>query len=127
MILELGMLVAAAAGLSALGRSSQNSGKGDTDMIYYRTKDGRADYGFSIEQQNDGSLRAYIENMPSYGSRDTSLLTTHRLTDGNRHYVCWSKSIYDPEAMKSVVALWSDATQKYIRTGTTIDQQMRRR
>ena len=92
--------------------------------IYYRTKDGRADYGFTFEKQWDGSLRAYIDSMPSYGSRDTGAHTTHRLSSGGRHYICWNRKIYDEDDLRAVVALWSDATQKYIRTGITIDEQM---
>jgi hypothetical protein len=45
-------------------------------------------YGFSFESQSDGTVRAYIDRMPSYGSRSTSLHDTHRRIDGSRYYVC---------------------------------------
>lgn len=94
--------------------------------IYYRTKDGLADYKFSFEDIGDG-YRAYIVDMPSYGSRDQGLHTTHRLRDNrNRYYVCWSKPLYTLDDLKKVVALWSDYTQIYIKTGRTIDQQVAR-
>lgn len=91
--------------------------------IKYRTKDGIADYEFSFEPVGEG-YRAYIVNMPSYGTRDTRLSVTHRLVSGNRYYVCWDKPLHTVENLKKVVALWSDLTQAYIRTGRTIDQQM---
>ena len=85
---------------------------------YYRTKDGRADYSFSFEEQSDGYWRAYIEHQPSYGNRSDSSHIVHRLTDGNRHYVCWSGPLRSLAEAKQVAALWADTTQKYIRTGT---------
>ncbi len=86
-------------------------------VIYYRTKDGRADYGFSIERQPDGSYRAYIVSHPSYGRRDTSLHVTHRLQDGSRYYVCWTNRLETEQQARQVAALWADATQEYIKHG----------
>lgn len=123
MFLEIGL---ALLGLKALSQSRNQEGERMNKRIYYRTKDGRADYGFTLEEQNDGSLRAYVDSMPSYGSRSTSLHTTHRLTDGGRHYICWDRKIYNEESLKAVVASWSDKTQEYIKTGVTIDEQVRR-
>ncbi len=124
MLLEIGLTLL---GLKALSGSRNPQGEKMKKRIFYRTKDGQADYGFSLEEQNDGSLRAYVDSMPSYGSRSTSLHTTHRLPDGGRHYVCWNLKLHDEEDLKKVVAVWSDATQTYIKTGVTIDEQMRNR
>jgi hypothetical protein len=88
--------------------------------IKYRTKDGRADYEFSFEQEWNGDWRAYIVSQPSYGSRATDAHSTHRLTDHGRRYVCWDSPIRSRADLKSVVALWSDRTQDYIRYGTPI-------
>jgi len=85
--------------------------------LYYRTKDGRAGYRFSYEQQPDGTWLAYIISQPGYGSRDDGAHSTHRLSDGSRKYVCWSAPIPSLEQAKQVSALWADATQEYIRTG----------
>jgi hypothetical protein len=85
--------------------------------IYYRTKDGRADYGFSIERQSDGSYRPYILSQPSYQGRDSGAHPTHRLSDGGRYYVCWTKKLWSDAEARKVAALWADATQEYIRTG----------
>ena len=93
--------------------------------ICYRTKDGMADYKFSFEKQSDGSLRAYIEGMPSYGARDPDRRVTHRNTDGSRMWVCWDTPIYREDELRQIVAVWSDLTQTYIKTGKTIDEQAR--
>jgi hypothetical protein len=121
MLKQIGLAI-----LEALANSQNQENERMKKDIYYRTKDGRADYGFSFEEQNDGSLRAYIKSMPGYGSRSTNPLTTHRLSDGGRNYVCWSEKIHSEEELKAVVASWSDKTQEYIKTGVTIDEQVRR-
>ena len=86
--------------------------------IYYRTQDGRADYGFSVERQRDGTWRPYITSQPGYGSRAADAHSTHRLTDGaGRSYVCWTHQLQSEPEAKTVAARWADATQQYIRTG----------
>lgn len=84
---------------------------------YYRTSDGLADYRFIFEEQSDGTWRAYIEEQPSYRGRPTDTHSTHRLSDGDRKYVCWTDPLRSLEEAKQVAALWADATQQYIRTG----------
>jgi hypothetical protein len=85
---------------------------------YYRTSDGTADYCFSFEEQLNRTWRAYIEEQPSYQSRETDSSSTHRLTDGRRKYICWTKPLNSLEEAKQVAALWADKTQNYIRTGS---------
>jgi len=85
---------------------------------YYRTSDGSADYQFVFEEQPDGTWRAYIEEQPSYCGRVTDAHSTHRLSDGSRKYVCWTKPLRSIEEAKQVAALWADKTQQYIRTGS---------
>ncbi len=65
---------------------------------YYRTRDDRANYEFSFEQQRDGTWRAYILGQPGYGYRDDDAHSTHRLTDGGRKYVCWTEPLRMPRA-----------------------------
>ena len=84
---------------------------------YYRTRDGRADYRFSIEEQRDGTYRPFILSQPNYGSRSTGAHETHRLTAGGRHYVCWNRPIRSQDEAKGVAARWADATQEYIKSG----------
>jgi hypothetical protein len=85
--------------------------------VFYRTKDGRADYQFSIERQSDGTYRVFIISQPSYGDRSTGAYETHRLTAGGRRYVCWNQPLGSQEDAMSVAALWADATQRYIKSG----------
>jgi hypothetical protein len=87
-------------------------------VVFYRTRDGGSDYGFSIERQSDGTYRPYIASQPTYGSRSTGAHETHRLTGaGGRKFVCWDRPLHSEEEAKTVAALWADATQNYIRTG----------
>ena len=82
----------------------------------YRTCDGAADYGFSIERSG-GEYRIYITRQPAYGRRDTSLHATHRLCDGRRYYVCWTRPIRSVEDAKAVARAWAESTQRYVRSG----------
>ena len=84
----------------------------------YRTRDGQADYSYSIEQQRDGTWRVYIEGQPDYKGRDNDAHTTHRLSDGGRKYICWTAPLQTLGQAKQVAAMWADATQKYIQSGT---------
>jgi hypothetical protein len=84
----------------------------------YRTTDGAADYGFSFEEQADGTWRAYITQQPGYSGRDTDGHTTHRYSDRNgRKYVCWTGPLRNLKEAKLVAAAWADHTQHFIRTG----------
>jgi hypothetical protein len=86
--------------------------------IWYRTKDGLADYEFDFHHTWwSGEYRIYIDSQPSYGSRDTSLHATHRLVDGDRYYICWTTPISSEADARQVSALWADKTQEYIKTG----------
>ena len=87
-------------------------------ILFYRTTDGRADYKFSFERQSGGDWIPFILSQPSYGSRDTDLHPTHRLIDTGRYYVCWTDPLRTLSDAKRVAALWADATQNYIRSGT---------
>lgn len=85
----------------------------------YRTLDGAANYVFAFEEQSDGTWRVYIERQPSYQGRATGAHSTHRLSDGNRKYICWTQPLLSLTAAKQVAAVWADKTQEYIRTGRT--------
>jgi hypothetical protein len=86
--------------------------------VLYRTRDGSADYAFTIEQQADGTYRAYVAYQPDYGNRTTDGHSTHRYQapDG-RKFICWSKSIRSEQDALRVSAAWADATQEYIKSG----------
>ncbi len=89
------------------------------NAIFYRTRDGQADYYFSFERQPDGSWKVFILSQPVYQGRSTSLHDTHRLIDGGRHYICWTTPLWSLEDARNVAALWADKTQEYIATGRT--------
>jgi hypothetical protein len=91
--------------------------------VTYRTRDGEADYEFSLEEQGGRVWRAYIVSQPSYQSRDRSLQATHRLIDEQgRYYVCWSTPVRELDDLKRIAALWSDRTQRYIKDGTPVER-----
>lgn len=81
-------------------------------VIYYRTRDGNADYGFSIERVAGDGYRAYIVSGAAFGR-----YTPHQLSAGGRFYVCWSTPLRSVKAVRVVAARWADATQEYLRTG----------
>jgi hypothetical protein len=85
--------------------------------IFYRTKDGRADYGFTFARLSNGCYRIYIDSHPPYGLRPAGIHATHRLNDGSRQYVCWSGFLRSEEEARKVAALWAEKTQAYIRHG----------
>jgi|GEM_PF-1152636 len=85
--------------------------------VRYRTSDGEEDYVFDFVRRLDG-WRVYIVSSPSYGSRSTGSIETHRLTDGGRRFICWDRPLSTLDDAKSVAALWADATQAYRKTGT---------
>lgn len=95
----------------------QGDAMSNETTIYYRTKDGLADYGFAFSRMSAGFYRVYIVSQPSYGFRDTSVHATHRLTDGDRRYICWTGVLRTEEQARAVAAAWADRTQEYIVSG----------
>jgi tetratricopeptide (TPR) repeat protein len=87
---------------SVTSPSRASSGPDTPGAIRYRTEDGLADYGFSFERRPNGEWRIYITSQPSYEGRDTSLHTTHRVSDGRRHYVCWTAPLWKLKDAKTV-------------------------
>lgn len=84
---------------------------------YYRTRDGRVDYGFDILEQGPNDWRVYIKSQPSYQGRAEDADSTHRLSDSRGVYVCWTDPITSETAAKTVAASWAEGTQRYIGTG----------
>ncbi len=99
-------------------RSTEARQESRTMTTFYRTKDGQADYSFSLERQSGGTWRVYIETQPDYKGRESDAHTTHRLSDGGRKYICWTAPLQSLDQAKQVAAAWADATQKYIRSGS---------
>lgn len=94
---------------------------GRPGRIYYRPHDGSVDYLFDLVTLADGTWRAYIVRQPEYGSRSTGLSATHRLHDSRGYYVCWDHPVPSMDDMKTICALWAEATNGYIASGRSLD------
>lgn len=98
--------------------------KGDPDregktmaVMGYRTQDGLADYGFSIDFLPRIGWRVYIVFQPFHQSDDDSLrLPYQAIDDDGRRYVDWSEKIDSLGDAKTVAALWAELVQSYRRT-----------
>jgi hypothetical protein len=99
------------------------SGKGDPDregktmvVMGYRTQDGLADYGFSIDFLPRIGWRVYIIFQPFHQSDDDSLHLPYQAVDGDgRRYVDWSGKLDNLGDAKTVAALWAELVQGYRR------------
>ena len=89
-------------------------------MATYTTSNGNT-YEFSFERQSNGSVRTYIDRQPSYGSRATDSLSTHRFEDGSRHYICWRPQPTTLRDAQAVAAQWAKRTDRFIRFGVPIE------
>jgi hypothetical protein len=88
--------------------------------------------GFRFRYVNDvkskGRVRVYVEKQPSYRGRGTDSNLIHRYPGkmGSPGYICFkaeSKPCSYSEA-KKLAHQWADATEKYIRTGIPISDQV---
>ena len=97
-----------------------------TEVLFYRTSDNSMDiqFGFKYDYAA-GGWKAYILTPLHYGYRPSDLHSTHRLYDPavQLYYVCWTPLPATLDDCKNVVAMWSDMTVHYIRTGETLDSQ----
>ncbi len=89
----------------------------------YRTKDGNDFFTFTVEQQ-EHSLVAFIESMPTFEERRTDLYLTHRVYDPatGRYYIDSPCRVGSQRQMKLVMQYWAENIQQYIRTGKTFEQ-----
>ena len=109
--------------------------KVDSGSYYniYKTRDGKYYFMFRyilLPRRNTWDID--IMSMPSYGSRDKSYTTTHRL-DSHRPDCAYKICVYAdkaPKDLQSAMKLsmdWAELTYHYIKTGITIDDQIYRR
>jgi hypothetical protein len=121
------VIVAVCAAASSAARPSNSPVGGDAGSTiaptrppararatYYRTKDGRGDFGFTIQQLGGGEYRVYITSYPTEAARCRAL---HRLSDGHGAYICWSAPLRTEDEARRVAAAWADRVQDYLRTG----------
>lgn len=99
----------------------------------YRTKDGKAYFIFRyVLMEYNGYYEIDILSQPNYKGRDSDISVTHRLTS-DRPDCARKICIYASKAPKTLElamrlsADWAELTQTYIKTGKTLDEQIRRR
>ncbi|MGH3944997.1 MAG: hypothetical protein ACRDSI_08140 [Pseudonocardiaceae bacterium] len=84
-------------------------------VMNYRTQDGRADYGFSIEFRPDKGWRIYIISIRSRTAKTTTrnFPTKPSTTDG----VTWTgHRSSQPRRRENNFALWAELAQRYHHT-----------
>ncbi|MGH3274479.1 MAG: hypothetical protein ACRDQX_01820 [Pseudonocardiaceae bacterium] len=85
-------------------------------VMDYRTRDGLADYGFSIEFQSTLGWRAYIVFQPPSQDSDNKSPCPYQATDhSGRSYVDWPAKLDSLGEAKTVAALWAEINERYQR------------
>ncbi|MDQ3764265.1 MAG: hypothetical protein M3460_22610 [Actinomycetota bacterium] len=86
-------------------------------IMDYSTRDGLADYGFSLEFQPGSGWRVYIIFDPFHqGNNDSQNLPYQALDQTRRRYVDWGAKLDSLGDARTVAALWAELTQRYQRT-----------
>jgi hypothetical protein len=82
----------------------------------YRTRDGLADYGFSIEPQSHDGWRVYIIFRPfRCASNDPLQLPYQSVDNKGRCYVNWPSRLDSLGEAKTVAGLWAELVEPYRR------------
>lgn len=85
-------------------------------VMVYRTRDGLADYGFSIDYQPNVGWRVYIVFPPFHQSLDDSLQLPYQSIDRDgRRYVNWTGKLENLGDAKTVATIWAEQVQGYQR------------
>ena len=85
-------------------------------VMDYRTRDGLADYGFSIEFMSDAGWRAYVIFRPFSRSPDQSQdLPYQAIDDKGRRYVDWPHKLNSLGEAKTVAGLWAELVDHFRR------------
>jgi hypothetical protein len=86
-------------------------------VMDYRTQDGLAEYGFSIEFQPGLGWRVYIIFEPfRQGHNDGLGLPYQSIDRDGRRYVDWSSKLDGLGEAKTVATLWAELATRYQRT-----------
>jgi hypothetical protein len=86
-------------------------------VMDYRTRDGLADYGFSIDYEPDRGWRVYIVFVPFRQGDDGELrLPYQTIDDKGRRYVNWPEKLGSLGDARVVAALWAEIAQRYQHT-----------
>src|ERR1700712_3998778 len=97
-----------------LGQLQRRPWRGGQTMIVmdYRTRDGLADYGFSIDFDPGRGWGGYTHFQPFQQGHDDSLQLPYQAIDGNgRRYVDWSEKVDSLADAKTVAELWAEVAQ----------------
>lgn len=90
--------------------------EGTMAVMDYRTRDGLADYGFSIEHQSNTGWRVCIIFQPFQQGRNDNLpLSYESIDDEERRYVDWPGKLDNLGDAKTVAALWAELAQRDLR------------
>jgi hypothetical protein len=81
-------------------------------VMDYRTRDGLADYGFSIEFQPGQGWRVYII-FDSFHGNGNSRHLPYEAIDNGRRYVDWRAKLDSLGDARTVAALWAELTQRH--------------
>lgn len=85
-------------------------------VMDYRTRDGRADYGFSIEPQPGGRWRVFIIFQPFRYADAAALQMPYQSTDDSgRRYIGWPSRLDNLAEAKTVAGLWAELVEPYRR------------
>jgi len=83
-------------------------------VMDYRTQDGLANYGFSIEYDAKSGWRVYIAFQPLCQADHDDPRLPHQAIDRNgRRYVDWPSKLDGLGDAKTVAALWAELIQSY--------------
>lgn len=84
-------------------------------VMSYRTQDGLADYGFSIEFQPSKGWRIYIAFNPFRPGNKNSHDLPYQFVEDGRCRVDWPSKLDSLGEAKTVAALWAELAQRYQR------------
>lgn len=82
-------------------------------VMSYRTEDGLADYGFSIDFESGIGWRVYIGFTPAYPD-DHPQLPYRSIDRDGRPYVKWPSKLDNLGDAKAVAALWAEVIHRYL-------------
>jgi hypothetical protein len=83
-------------------------------VMNYRTRDGLADYGFSIDYEPSIGWRVYIVFQPYHQGDDDGLPIPYQsIDDRGRRYVDWPTKIDSLGDAKTIASLWAEVAQRY--------------
>ena len=84
-------------------------------VMDYRTRDGLATYGFSIEPHPGAGWRVYIMFIPSFQGNNIPNLPYEAVDDKRGHYVNWPAKLDSLAEARTVAGIWTELAEQYRR------------